>query len=471
MKEFAEIIKKSHVKGNNKKKIIYFLLQAAGAKGVVYETSDKSPSESTIQNWLSEKGGKPGVSRYFPDFKIEDEKGASDFLRKTPKKDQWIELRDLFKEWRNNNQNVDKDFYIDTETDDFDTFNISFWKQFIFYFDSLHLWEGAEEQQLEIEDNRENVKSDLANKMKEVFKKNFMQYRVYEFIPKEISDVINSLDVYYEILNAQTELIAKGGSISEYGLIREYEKMYCKWVANYDCFVFCAVACHKAFWELKTPEGYVIIKCNEDFTSDRVLINEWISSDFKYAVAKSSMFQDEQFDEEEFIWKEGQGKIIIVDISQLSVVEGTRFIIEDCYDLFDEMLKQDHLIDEFTTVISEKIIKKYEGLTFDNNLRLLYNDIGQYIKSLSDFKEYLMKFRDLKKEKSQYFSDQAFIEAFGMYSSLSDFEVSPKPIYPLSECYLNLDEARKVQSELCRCHKNLIELYAEIINYEGNCTI
>ena len=469
MKEFAEIIKKSHIAGNNKKKIIYQLFQAAGAKGASYHTSCQSPSETTIQNWLSEKKGKPGVSRYFPNLKIENKEGACDFLWKTPKKDQWKELRDLFKEWHNNNQNEDEDFYIDTETEDFDIFNISFWKQFISYFESLRLWDGAEERQPVTKDNRKNAKSDLTYKMKAVFKENFMQYRVYEFIPKEISDVINSLGIYYKILDEKFKLSVRDAADSRCGIIQKPNKVYCKWIPNYDGFVFCIAVRHKAFWELETSDGYVIIKCNESFTHDMIPTNTPISGGYKYAVTKSSIFQDEQFDEEAFSWKECQGKIIIVDISQPIDVEETDPIIEDCYALIDEMLTQDYMIGEFITVISEKIIKRYEGLMFDNDSRLLYNDIKQYIETLSEFKEYLTEFRNLEKEKSQYLRDLAFKKTFGIYSFL-DFEVAPKPVPPFSECYIKQDEADKVQSKLCHCHKNLIDLYAEIFDYEGNYT-
>lgn len=470
LKEFVEIIKKSHIAGNNKRKIIYQLLQAAGAEGVSYRTSCQSPSESTIQNWLSEKGGKPGVSRYFPALKIKDEKGARDFLWKTPRKNQWIELRDLFKEWHNNSQNVDKDFYIDTETDDFDTFNISFWKQFITYFDSLHLWEGAEEPQPKTGDGRENSKSDLIDKMTAVFKENFMRYRVYEFIPKEISNVINSLNIYYEILNAQTQFTVQDGIVSEGDIIRGAKKMYCKLILDYKCFVFDIVACLDTFWELELPKECMIIKCNGDFTYDMFPTNKWVPVGFKCVVNKSSVFQDERFEDEEFSWKECQGEIIIVDIDLTIDVEETHPIIEDWYLLIDGMLAQKHEIDEFITAISEKIVKKYEGLIFDNNIRLLYNDIKQYIETLSEFKEYLNKFRNLEKEKDSYLSDQALKKAWGIYSSFSDFEAAPKPEFPFSECYLDPDEADKVRSELCHCHKNLLDLYAEIINYKENYT-
>lgn len=467
LKEFVGIIKKSHIAGNNKRKIIYQLLQAAGAEGVSYRTSCQSPSESTIQNWLSEKEGKPGVSRYFPALKIKDEKGARDFLWKTPRKNQWIELRDLFKEWHNNSQNVDKDFYIDTETDDFDTFNISFWKQFITYFDSLHLWEGAEEPQPKTGDGRENSKSDLIDKMTAVFKENFMLYRVYEFIPKEIINVINSLNIYYAILNAQTQLTVQDGIVSEDDIIRDAKKMYCKLILDYKCFVFDIVACLDTFWELELPKECMIIKYNGDFTYDMFPTNTWVSAGFKYDVIKSSAFQDGRFEEEAFSWKECQGKIIVVDIDLPIDDEETHPIIEDWYVLIDEMLTQEYLIDEFITVISEKIVKKYEGLVFDNNTRLLYNDINQYIETLSGFKEYLTKFRNLEKEKNSYLSDQTLKRTFDIYSSFSNFEVVSKPEFPFSECYLDPDEADKVQAKLCHCHKRLIDLYAEIVNKRG----
>lgn len=463
LNDFVEIIKKSHIAGNNKKKIVYLLFQAAGAKGGSYHTSSQSPSESTIQNWLSEKGGKPGVSRYFPELRIEDEEGARNFLREIPPKYQWKELRDLFKEWHDSSQNVDKDFYIDTETDDFDTFNISFWKQFITYFDSLNLWEGAEVQQSETTGNQKKFKDDLANRMTEAFKENYMRYRVYEFIPKEISNVINSLNIYYEILNAQSQLPVQDGAISECSVTRKTEKMYCKCFPNYECFVFCEVACLKTFWELETAKEYMTIKCNEDFTYDMITANTWVSAGFKYAVAKSSVFQDKRFDDEGFPWQECQGKIIIVDIDRSIDVDETHPIIEDCYVLIDEMLTQVCLMDEFTTAIGEKIVKKYEDLVFDNNTRVLYNNIKQYIETLSKFKEYLAKFRNLEKEKSLYLSDQTLKKTFSIYSSFSNFEVEPKPEFPFSECYLEPDEADKVQAELRHCHKNLIDLYAEIV--------
>lgn len=476
MKEFAQIIKKSQIGENDQAKIIYQLFLTLGAKDAISESAkdtlgaNQSPSISTIKIWLSGKTKKIRVSAYFPSFKIENEKEARDYLWHTPKENQWKELQSLFKEWYDNRQTPDEEFYINIDTDDFDAFHISFWRQFVSYFPPLKLWDGAEEQHSKAKDSCESFKSDLTNIMIDVFKECFVRYRVFEFIPKEIKDVTNSIGIYCKILDEMTKLSEQDVTDSKCGIIQEPKKVYCKWVPNYDCFVFCVATCYKAFWELKTPEGYVIIKCNEGFTYDMLPANRWVSSGFKYTVAKSSMFQDEQFDEEAFSWKECQGKIIIVDIDLPIDAEEIHPIIEDCYVLIDEMLTQDYLIDEFTTVISEKIIEKYEGLTSDNNTRLLYNDIKQYIKSLSKFKEYLMKFRNLKKDKSQYLSDQAFIKAFGMYSSFSDFEASPKPTYPFSEYYLNSDEAEKVKSELCRCHKNLIELYAEIINYEGNCT-
>lgn len=382
------------------------------------------------------------------------------------KKNQWIELRNLFKEWHNNRQNINKIFYIDTETDDLDTFNISFWRQFISYFDELSLWEGAEEQ-LEAEDSRENAKSDWVNKMAEVFLKNFMQYRVYTFIPKEIDSVIKSLEIYNEIVNERIKLGVQGDSASELGTISRIGRMYCKWVPNYNHFLFCVVSFHKAFWELETPEGYVIIKRNEKVTYDTPPINMWVSGDFQYAITKSKVIQEEQFDDETFSWEESKGEFIIIAYDQPIDVEEFHPIIEDCYVLIDEMLAQEYEIDKFMMALREKIIEKYEGLMFDNSSRVLYNNIKQYIEMLSKFKENLTKFRNLEKEKSQYLSDQRFIKAFDMYSAFSDFEVAPKPKYCFAEGYLHPDEARKVQSDLRYHHKNLIDLYTEIIEYAG----
>lgn len=475
LKEFAQIIKKSGIGGANLKKIIYQLFQAIGAKGAINEPaamtlgSDQSPSSSTIQNWLGGKMGNPRVSSYFPNLKIENEKGARDFLLNTPQQDQWKNLQALFKEWHDKQQTPDKEFCINIDTDDFDTFYISFWRQFVFYFKPLRLWDGAEEHLSETKDSCENSKRELTNRMINVFRECFICYRVFEFIPKEIKDVIDSLGIYREILDERARPSAQDAAGPDCDIIQGPNKMYCKWFFNNDCFVFCVVARHKAFWELETPEGYVIIKCNEGFTYD-MISDTWVLGGFKYVIAESGIFQNEQFADEAFLWKEYQGNIIIFGIDPPIDVEETDPIIEDCYVLIDEMLTHDRFIDDFTTDISEKIIEKYKGLTFDNNTGLLYNNIKQYIKSLLEFKKYLTQFRNLKKEKSQYLSNQSFKKAFDKYSSFPSYEVTPKPIFPFSECYLDPDEADKVQSELCRQHKNLIDLYAEIIRYEGNCT-
>lgn len=474
MKEFAKIIKKSHIAGNNLKIIIRQLLQALGAKDANGESAQglsgqsQSPSDSTIQNWLSGGKSKPGVSRYFPNLKIENEERAHDFFRGTTNENQWKELRDLFKKWHNT-EGVGKKFYIDTETDDFIKFSTNFWRQFASFFDSLKMWDGAEQQYSELKEKQKNVKNNIANKIRVIFKENFMQYKIYEFIPKEIKDVIDSLGIYREFLDERARSSAQDAADPDCDIIQGPNRMYCKWFFNNDCFVFCVVARHKAFWELETPEGYVIIKCNEDITYD-MTSDTCVLGGFKYAIAESCIFKDEQFDDEAFLWKEYQGDIIIFDIDPPIDVEETDPIIEDCYVLIDEMLTHDRFIDDFTTDISEKIIEKYKGFTFDNNTGLIYNNIKQYIKSLLEFKKYLTQFRNLKKEKSQYLSNQSFKKAFDKYSSFPGYEVTPKPIFPFSECYLDPDEADKVQSELYRRHKNLIDLYAEIIEYEGNNT-
>ena len=90
MKEFAEVIKKSRIVGNNTVKIIQELFKAAGAEEAVSgwsKTSSLSPSptESTVKKWFN--GSRPGVSRYFPTLRIENKERAHGFLLKTPKKE------------------------------------------------------------------------------------------------------------------------------------------------------------------------------------------------------------------------------------------------------------------------------------------------------------------------------------------------------------------------------------------------
>ena len=133
----------------------------------------------------------------------------------------------------------------------------------------------------------------------------------------------------------------------------------------------------------------------------------------------------------------------------------------------DGILELNSSIEKFMEVINEEIIMKYKGQDFDNGSRQLYNGIKQYRKSLKKFKKYLVKFRNLKKEKSQYFSDLALMETFNDYLSFSDFELSPKPCGPFSECYLNPEEACNVMSELYHCHQSLIKSYAEIVDQGG----
>lgn len=86
MKEFAKIIQQSKIAGNNKKKIIYKLLQALGAKDAVsdasmageWKESNQSPSDSTIQKWLDNRCA-PSTKSYFPNLKVENEENAYDF--------------------------------------------------------------------------------------------------------------------------------------------------------------------------------------------------------------------------------------------------------------------------------------------------------------------------------------------------------------------------------------------------------
>lgn len=459
MKDFAEIVKKSHLAGNNKKKIIYLLLQALGAKDACGESArgrsdqEQSPSDSTIQKWLSDSSNKPGVSRYFPSLKVENEnkESAQKFLRRTSKEDQWKELRDLFKKWREENPD-DEEFCVKTETDDFDAFSTSFWWQFTKFFDSLDLWDGAKD---DAEDSRIKTHDSIIDEMIGIFKESFMQYRVYEFIPKEINNIFDSLHVY--------------GNVSACDSKQKFKKMYCKWFPNYEHFVFCEAIYRNCRWELRIPGECIFLKFDESFDYDMTPTNTWITGRIKYAFASPDLLEGAQVDDETDLWKECQGKIIIVAID-LSVDEENPFI-EDCYVLIDGMLEQGFAVDEFIAVINEKILKKYGDVLSDYDSRRLYNDIKQYRKLLKRFKKNLDKFRNLQKKKSEYLSDQAFIKTFGMYSSFSDFEASPKPAFPFSEVYLDPDEADKVISCLRRCHENLIELYAVIFSYEENHTV
>lgn len=457
MNDFAEIVKKSGIAGKNKKKIIYQLLQVLGAKKACGESaigrsdqiSDQSPSDSTIQVWLSGKEN-PGVSRYFPSLKIENEKSAHEFLCKTPKEGQWRDLKELFKEWHNNNQNEDVNFCINTETDDFIIFSTSFWRQFVSFFDSLRMWDDVDKLNPETESNQKEIKGSIANEMIGIFKESFMEYRVYEFIPKEINDIIDSLYIYGNIPTCDSE--------------QKFKKMFCKWVPNNDNFVFGEVGDRNGFYELKIQEECILLKFDESFDYDMMPTNTWLVGRLKYVSVSLDFLEDTQFEDATLLWKERECEIIIVDID--FPIDESAPIIEDYYMFIDEMLALAPLIDKFISAINEKILKKYENVASDYTSKLLYNDIKQYRKMLKKFKKNLVEFRNLQKEKSGYLNDQAIIKTFEMYSSFSDFEASPKPTYPFSECYLDQSEADGVISCLRHYHESLIELYAGIFSYE-----
>lgn len=474
MNEFAEVIKKSGILGKNKKKIIYQLLQALGAKDAVSQpskevsggTSERSPSDSTIQKWLSNKNNKPRCISYFPQLKVEKAgKSVHKFLREYLEGDRWIQLRDLFKEWHNNHQNADAEFYINIETDDFITFSTSFWKQFVSFFESLRLWDDEEEPHPETVENPGKFKGCISDEILDVFKEKFAQYKIYEFIPKDIEMITQSLSIYRQILNEDIKLTAYVNAASECDDTQKFKRMYCKCSLDYKYFLFYAAAQHNVFWEMKMPEGCVLLKFPRSFDYNITPANTGNTEIFKYAFVNPKIPINAQIDDSTLQWKECQGKIIIAEVD--IPADGDFSIIEDFHVLIDEMLLQDSLVEQFTTDIDEKIIEKYESITFDDNSRLIYA-IKQYKKILKKFKEYLIRFKNLQKEKDEYLNCQALIKQFGIYTSFSDFESPPKPSFPFSECYLHPEEACEVKSKLYHCHKSLMELYAEIFSYGEN---
>lgn len=477
MKEFAEVIKKSHFAGNNKIKIIQMLLKALGAKPAVSESAEgvydditgqsiiQSPSSDTIKKWF--KGGEPDTKRYFPSLTVENkEEEAHKFLRKLTGSDKWIELRNLFKEWRDKSQS-DEPFYINTETDDFHTFSTSFWQQFVSFFKSLRMWDDAEEPY-----QKQSIKDEMIT----IFKEEFIQYRVCEFIPKDIENVIESLYIYREIWDEGVKLAMNEIPASDCDAVYNSKKMYCKWFSDHDNFVFYAVVGFNGFWKLQIPGECILLKFPESFDPDMMPANTWMTESLEYAIV-NPIPEDGKFDGEDLPWKECQGDIIFIDVdipiktSEDASDDEDCPIIEDCYVLIDGMLALDSLIDSFITIIKEEIIKKYEGVAFDNDSRQLYNGIKQYRKSLKKFKKDLIKFRNLEKEKSQYLRDQALLKSFNAYQAISDYESSPKPHYPFSECYLDPEEAKKVVSELNHYHQSLIKLFTEIICLEEDHTL
>lgn len=90
--------------------------------------------------------------------------------------------------------------------------------------------------------------------------------------------------------------------------------------------------------------------------------------------------------------------------------------------IIDEMLEMTSSVDKFKEAVNEKIIKKYNDVMLDADSRQIYNDIKRYKRSLKNFKKALSAFKNQEKEKSQYFSDRALINSFGMYSAFSDYE-------------------------------------------------
>ena len=452
MDDFAEIITKSNIAGKNKVEIILKLFENV--------EDSSSPAKPTIQKWFSDskkgKNNKPKASRYFSDSKIKNEKKAHDFFKGDVNKDQWMELRDLFAKWRNNNQNTDKDFYINTETTDFITFSTSFWRQFASFFESLKMWDAGEEKAFQIS---------IVNKMISTFKDTFRQYEVYRFVPEDIEHIIGSLGIYRMLLDENNEQKSKEGQSEEgedsgCSSMLTLKKMYCKHFPNYNCFTFYAFDNYESVFKLKTEGKCILLRFAEQSNFDEMPTNEWMLKRLQYASVRPSILK-EPFDEKKFFWRERQGEIIIVEIA----LDKDDPAVKDCYMFINEMLELDSSIDKFTTVIDEKIVKKFENLNFDNNLRMLYNNIKRYIETLKIFKEYLKKFKNLKKEKSDYFDRRELMESFSNFScfNVSDF---PKPKYPFSELYLDQEEANTVISELRYYHKSLMELYAEISSYE-----
>ena len=337
-----------------------------------------------------------------------------------------------------------------------------------------------------------------------IFKEKYILYEVYKFIPKDIKNVIESLKIYHEMLDENAKLVMQEDSTSDCETAHNPMKMYCKWYPGHDNFIFCAVVRCNGFWRLQIPEEHILLKSPESFEHDMRKTDTWINKSIEYAIVNIDT-EGEQFNGEELPWKKCQGDIIVIERDIPTKTKGSANksipaktialinenaiadqdtsasedipddedypIIEDCYELIDGMLELDSSIDEFVAIIEEKIIIKYEGVNFDDNLRQLYNDIKLYRNLLKEFKNCLIKYRNLEKVKSEYLSDQAFIKQFGMYSAFSDHEPVPKPHYSSSELYLDPEEAHKVKSELDHYHQNLIELYTEIIGWEGDHTV
>lgn len=457
MEDFAEIIKLSKLVGKDKRKIIRRLLKAAGAEKV--DLDESIPSDTTIYNWLKNKGNGPNVERLFPNLKLENEEVIHKNMIGYYPENKWKKLRDLFERWHSKNI-TDEEFYINTKTEDFITFDTSFWRQFVSFFIALRMWDGAEEQDSEMEGERKNLSGNYMNEMMKVFKETFVRYKVYEFIPKSIEEIMNSLFIFHGVLDEGIELTVKDGDLLSFETGLKFIKMYCKWYPDCACFTLHAANVHKNFWELKIQEEQMIFKSEKDIDYDTMPTNIWMPGSFKYAIVSPGIIE-EQYEDEALIWKECQGEIILVGIDMPSEENP---VIEDCHLFIDRMLELDSMINEFTEVIDEKIIKKYENISFDNDSKLIYNNIQLYKKALKNFKKSLIQYRNLRKEKDAYLEDQAFTKSFDMYAAFGRHDELPKPQYPFSECYLKPEEARKVEAKLCRYHKDLMELYTEILN-------
>lgn len=68
------------------------------------------------------------------------------------------------------------------------------------------MWDEAEEWHLEKESNQNIIKDKIAIEMVDVFKERYIQYRVYDFLPKEINSIMDSLYIYRGILDEQAKL-------------------------------------------------------------------------------------------------------------------------------------------------------------------------------------------------------------------------------------------------------------------------
>lgn len=469
MRDFAEIMKKSAIVGKNKVKIIRELLKAIGAEGAISPASEgvnkkdsaSSPSDSTIQKWLSEPDSKPGVPRYFPNLKIEDTTRVYNFLTINGNNSKWRELRDLFKDWYDKNSDKCENFCVDIETDDARIFTVSFWKQFVSFFDSLRMWDGAEKYYKEIECEEKNVIDSVADKIIRVFEENFQNYNVYRFIPKNIEEVIDSLHIYSKMLAEHAELMKHKGDVPDSHAEYTSQRFYCKWYPNHDCFEFNRITRCNTFWELKTSEKYIRLDLDDDFVC--IISSGDILIDVKYDFVMPDI-PKEQSDEEKITWKQCQIAIIIAEINIKQDEDYSVFY--DFSALIDGMLELNFSIDTFMAVIQEKILGKYDNMALDDVTMLLYNNIKQYRNSLECFKECLKKFRNLPKEKSEYLANKALKECFSMYGAFDDFDTILKPEPLFSELYLNEREADEVKANLRRHHGSLIELYSEICGYK-----